>query len=59
MVEETAAAVDAGGAGGDGGDGAGGGVDLADYRLKVHKKCAQNIHNMYSCQIYHNIKTIK
>ena len=52
MVEETAAAVDAGGAGGDGGaggaggdggDGAGGGVDLADYRLKVHKKCGQSI----------------
>ena len=46
MVEETAAAVDAGGDGGDGGeggDGAGGGVDLADYRLKVHKKCGQSI----------------
>ena len=43
MVEETAAAVDAGGAGGDGGDGAGGGVDLADYRLKVHTKCGQSI----------------
>ena len=42
MVEETAAAVDAGGAGGDGGDGAGGGVDLADYRLKVHKMCSKH-----------------